>query len=115
MNRDHDYGGILDNQLRAMEHIGLFAASLPDMPQNLPRYPDPYDSSRKLEERARTLARRRPNTCGRPRPSSSSALSCPRSIRANRSWRATPMFRARREGLLGDSPPIVIPAIPLYS
>jgi len=27
MNRDHDYGGIVDNQLRALEHIGVFRVS----------------------------------------------------------------------------------------
>src|SRR5262249_51249802 len=24
MNKDHDYGGVIDNQLRALEHIGVF-------------------------------------------------------------------------------------------
>ena len=32
MNRDHDYGGVRDNQLRAWEHVGLFAAPLPKPP-----------------------------------------------------------------------------------
>src|SRR5262249_11970514 len=27
MNRDHDYGGVIDNQLRALEHIGVFRVS----------------------------------------------------------------------------------------
>ena len=33
LNRDRDYGGVRDNQLRTLDHIGLFTAALPKPPQ----------------------------------------------------------------------------------
>jgi uncharacterized repeat protein (TIGR03806 family) len=54
MNRNHDYGGIVDNQLRAMEHIGLFGGALPSLPDQLPRFPAPSDPAAPLEARARS-------------------------------------------------------------
>jgi putative heme-binding domain-containing protein len=50
LNRDRDYGRRVDNQLRALEHIGLFDRSLPIDP---PRMADPYDTSADLTARAR--------------------------------------------------------------
>ena len=29
LDRDRDYGGVVDNQLRTLEHIGVFEGSLP--------------------------------------------------------------------------------------
>ena len=43
MNRDFDYGGVVDNQLRAWEHIGLFTKPLPAKPENLPSLVDYAD------------------------------------------------------------------------
>jgi uncharacterized repeat protein (TIGR03806 family) len=73
MNRDHDYGGVRDNQLRAMEHIGLFKVrqvqpkprdgerppdrltdKLPKAPDNYAKLADPYDMTQPLEARARS-------------------------------------------------------------
>ncbi|MBI3874483.1 MAG: heme-binding domain-containing protein, partial [Verrucomicrobia bacterium] len=55
MNRDHDYGAVRDNQLRAMEHIGLFKArKLPKAPDKYAHLTDPYDASQSLEARARS-------------------------------------------------------------
>jgi uncharacterized repeat protein (TIGR03806 family) len=53
LNRVRDYGGVRDNQLRALDHIGLFAAALPKSPAELPKLVDPRDESAGLEERAR--------------------------------------------------------------
>ena len=29
MNKEHDYGGVRDNQLRVLEHLGLLKRQLP--------------------------------------------------------------------------------------
>ena len=53
LDRDHDYGGRVDNQLRSFEHIGLFTKSLPAPPEELGRLADYRDSSQDLHWRAR--------------------------------------------------------------
>ena len=37
MNRDHDYGGGVANQLATLEHLGLFTKPLPEPPEKLPQ------------------------------------------------------------------------------
>ncbi|WP_406695931.1 PQQ-dependent sugar dehydrogenase [Singulisphaera sp. Ch08] len=54
LNREHDYNGVRDNQLRTLEHIGLFTKALPKAPKDLDTLIDPQDSSQDLERRART-------------------------------------------------------------
>ncbi|WP_435005075.1 PQQ-dependent sugar dehydrogenase [Tundrisphaera lichenicola] len=54
LNRDHDYGGTADNQLRTLDHIGFFESALSKPPQDLERLADPADGSADLERRART-------------------------------------------------------------
>ena len=64
MNRDRDYGGIRDNQLRALKHIGFFTVPKvagkrdPNRPfrdaAKLPRLPDPFDTKQPLDARARS-------------------------------------------------------------
>jgi uncharacterized repeat protein (TIGR03806 family) len=67
MNRDQDYGGIVDNQLRALDHIGLFkepvlaahqreshSAVRPASYADLPKLPDPHDAAVSLDARARS-------------------------------------------------------------
>ncbi len=54
LNRVHDYGGVRDNQLRTLDHIGLFAAALPKPPESLDKLTDPADASQDLESRARS-------------------------------------------------------------
>jgi uncharacterized repeat protein (TIGR03806 family) len=53
INRDHNYGGIVDNQLRAFNHVGLFTKPLPKRPDEYNPLPDPYDASADLDARAR--------------------------------------------------------------
>ncbi|MEX0585191.1 MAG: hypothetical protein WD176_01015, partial [Pirellulales bacterium] len=50
LNRDHDYGGATDNQLRVLDRIGLLEHS----PEIKPPLADPYDESADLDRRART-------------------------------------------------------------
>jgi len=54
MNKEHDYGGIKDNQLRALEHIGIFANDLPKPPSELPHLVSPLDTTADLDSRARS-------------------------------------------------------------
>ena len=51
LNSNHDYAGVADHQLRALDHIGLFEKPLPDEP---PTMPSPDDESASLEDRARS-------------------------------------------------------------
>ena len=53
MNREQDYGGVKDNQLRTLEHIGLIKDKLPKRPDELEAYPDPFLAKEDLEKRAR--------------------------------------------------------------
>ena len=64
LNRDHDYGGVTENQIRIFRHIGLLADAVPDPDdpfaegppksvQQLPRLADPYDEQTDLNRRAR--------------------------------------------------------------
>ena len=54
LNREHDYGGVRDNQLRALDHIGLFSRALPKPPRELDALVDPRNESVALEARARS-------------------------------------------------------------
>jgi uncharacterized repeat protein (TIGR03806 family) len=57
LNRNHDYGSAVDNQLRALEHIGLITrAASPEVKERKPsgRLTNPYDSAADLNERARS-------------------------------------------------------------
>jgi len=55
MNRDQDYGGVVDNQLRALDHIGIFRDRLPQPPAAYPAFSDPFDKAKAdLTTRAKT-------------------------------------------------------------
>jgi uncharacterized repeat protein (TIGR03806 family) len=53
VNRDHNYGGALANQLATLEHIGLFTKKLPAPPAKLPKLADFNDRSLPVAKRAR--------------------------------------------------------------
>jgi len=63
MNREHDYGAVRDNQLRTLEHIGLFTNSISNPPEKLTQLVDPYDSSADLEARARSYLHANCSVC----------------------------------------------------
>ncbi|NQV22789.1 MAG: PQQ-dependent sugar dehydrogenase [Rhodopirellula sp.] len=61
MNRDHDYsniGGVVDNQLRTLEHLGFFklkrkpGKDVPFDEADHPRLANPYDASEPITDRA---------------------------------------------------------------
>ncbi len=66
LNRTHDYGGVVDNQLRAFEHVGLFGGCLPARPAGLPRLADPADANTALAARARSYLHANCAQCHRP-------------------------------------------------
>jgi hypothetical protein len=54
LNRSHDYGQTIDNELRAFDHIGLFGTTFPKAPAApFERLPTPHDPSFPLAQRAR--------------------------------------------------------------
>lgn len=59
-------GAILDNQLRAMDHIGLFGAGAPIDPAAAPRLPSPLDASQTAEARTRAYLHGNCAQCHRP-------------------------------------------------
>ena len=55
MNKVHDYGGVKDEQLRTLEHLGVFKAKLTKPLKEYPRLTDPTSSKADLSLRhART-------------------------------------------------------------
>jgi uncharacterized repeat protein (TIGR03806 family) len=54
MNRDHDYGGVIANQLATLEHLGIFTKALPKRPEQLPRLVNHEDETQDLNLRARS-------------------------------------------------------------
>ncbi len=54
MNRDHNYDGVIANQLATLEHIGIFTKKLPNEPTKLPKLADYNDKSLPVDVRARS-------------------------------------------------------------
>ena len=65
MNRDFDYGGVVDNQLRAWEHAGLFTKPLPALPDKRPTLVDYADKTKDLDRRARSYLHANCSHCHR--------------------------------------------------
>ena len=65
MNRDHNYGGVVANQLETLDHLGLFDKPLPKKPAALPRLPDYQDTSIDLNLRARSYLHSNCSHCHR--------------------------------------------------
>jgi uncharacterized repeat protein (TIGR03806 family) len=67
LNRNFTYpSGISDNQLRAWNHIGLFEPALTAAPGELPRLAAHTDTTRSLEDRARSYLDANCSQCHRP-------------------------------------------------
>ncbi|HXT12524.1 MAG TPA: chitobiase/beta-hexosaminidase C-terminal domain-containing protein [Candidatus Angelobacter sp.] len=68
MNRDFRYAsGVIDNQLRAWNHLGLFDTNLNETElSHLPRLADLSDTTRSLEDRARSYLDANCAQCHRP-------------------------------------------------
>jgi len=54
MNKDHDYDGVVANQLRTLEHLGIFTESLPAPPEEQNRLVDYREPKEDLNLRARS-------------------------------------------------------------
>jgi uncharacterized repeat protein (TIGR03806 family) len=55
LNRDHDYGhGRVANQLRTLEHLGIFKNPLPKTPEEMPHLVNYRDPHQDLNKRARS-------------------------------------------------------------
>src|SRR5439155_838240 len=65
INRDHDYGGVVANQLSTYEHIGLFTKPLPSPPEDMPRLVDYRDASKDINLRARSYLHANCSYCHR--------------------------------------------------
>jgi len=63
LDRDRDFGGTVDNQLRAFEHVGLFEGPLRDRSAGRPKLVDPYDAKAPLETRVRSYLHVNCSTC----------------------------------------------------
>ncbi len=61
LNKVHDYGGVQDNQLRTLQHIGVFSGSLPKPADR--RLVDPYDPGQSLDARARSYLHANCSVC----------------------------------------------------
>jgi uncharacterized repeat protein (TIGR03806 family) len=65
MNKDHDYGGVLANQLATFDHLELFTKPLPQRPDKLPHLVDYRDKSQDLNARARSYLHANCSHCHR--------------------------------------------------
>jgi uncharacterized repeat protein (TIGR03806 family) len=65
MNRDHDYGGIIANQLATLDHLGLFTRPLPKKPETLPTLADYRDTTQSIDRRARAYLHANCSHCHR--------------------------------------------------
>ncbi len=54
MNKDHNYDGVIANQLATLEHIGMFTKKLPAAPAKLAKLADFNDKSLLVDVRARS-------------------------------------------------------------
>jgi uncharacterized repeat protein (TIGR03806 family) len=65
LNRDHDYGGVVANQMATFEHLGLFDKKLPAAPEKLPHLADYRDPKADLDSRARAYLHANCSHCHR--------------------------------------------------
>jgi len=80
MNRDHNYGGTVANQLRTLEHLDVFTKALPSPPEKLSRLVDYRAESEDLPLRARSYLHANCSHCHRKWAAATPSSSCwPRS------------------------------------
>ena len=65
LNRDHDYGGVVANQLATLEHIGVLDRKLPAPPEKLEKLADYRDPKASLDDRARAYLHANCSHCHR--------------------------------------------------
>jgi mono/diheme cytochrome c family protein len=65
MNRDHNYNGVVANQLATLEHIGVFDHKLPAPPEKLAKIVDYRDTKADLNDRARAYLHANCSHCHR--------------------------------------------------
>ena len=65
MNKDHDYGDVVANQLSTLNHIGMFTKPLAKTPDKLPRIVDYRDTSASVANRARSYLHSNCSHCHR--------------------------------------------------
>jgi uncharacterized repeat protein (TIGR03806 family) len=65
LNKDHDYGDVIANQLATFEHLGLFDRKLPETPEKLPKLADFRDAKADLNARARAYLHANCSHCHR--------------------------------------------------
>jgi uncharacterized repeat protein (TIGR03806 family) len=65
MNRDHDYGGTLANQLRTLAHLNIFTKPLPAAPEEMSRLVDYRAEREDLARRARSYLHANCSHCHR--------------------------------------------------
>jgi uncharacterized repeat protein (TIGR03806 family) len=53
LNREHDYGGVTDHQLRTLAHVGMFQGGPAKSHAELEKLADPYETAGDLDARAR--------------------------------------------------------------
>ena len=61
LDKVHDYGGVRDEQLRTLKHIGVFTGTLPKSSTNA--LVNPYDTSQDLDRRARSYLHANCSVC----------------------------------------------------
>jgi hypothetical protein len=65
LNKDHNYNGVIANQLATLNHLGIFTRPLPDKPENLPRLVDYHDQKQNRTDRARSYLHANCSHCHR--------------------------------------------------
>jgi uncharacterized repeat protein (TIGR03806 family) len=65
MNKDHDYGRVVANQLRTLDHLGVFTKPLSAAPEELPRLTDYRAPKQDLAQRARSYLHANCSHCHR--------------------------------------------------
>lgn len=66
INKPHDYGEVIDNQLRSYNHIELFTSDIGEDYRDFPQLANPFDSQQPLAARARAYLDANCSQCHQP-------------------------------------------------